>query len=119
VIPLRAARGVGKWFQEQWPHALLRAASNLRSTRFFPICARPSRGCPSRLFVAQNLPFTVEKPQGATLLAFTGADGARRRWNNSRACTPYAPGKLYLTVQDAIAWRSKPIWAWKSTVTVR
>jgi outer membrane protein TolC len=61
--------------------------------------------CLATQLSAQTLPFTVVKPDGPTLLRpyKTQAVPPVRLYNSSRLATLLRAGKLYLTVQDAIA----------------
>jgi len=97
-VTIGAATGVPRWGRERLP----RSARYWRNCVLIPLLAAAFLVAPCH---AQNLPFTVEKPSGPALLRPYRAQTvpAVRLNNSERLHTLLRAGKLYLTVQDAIA----------------
>jgi len=97
-VTIGAATGVPRWGRERLP----RSARYWRNCVLIPLLAAAFLAAPCH---AQNLPFTVEKPSGPALLRPYRAQTvpAVRLNNSERLHTLLRAGKLYLTVQDAIA----------------
>jgi outer membrane protein len=97
-VIIGAATGVPRWGRERLP----RSARYWRNRVLIPLvlAAFLVAACD-----AQNLPFTIEKPQGPAMLRpYRAPKVPGVRLNNSgRLNSLLRAGKLYLTVQDAIA----------------